>query len=471
MIKVGYTAYPSPTRNQRLTVELFPPSYPSLSQAISMQRATREKRTRTPAVTDLQEIRFGRRTGAIYRRSDIANSSYFFRTHLKQERRYYRKSLQTNDRAEAVERAEQKMLEILSKVESGQPVMANATDLGGALSAFLKHLATHVEIGQLRKRTEQMQRYRVQLGLKFLKVKYPEGLRTKLSDVDGAVFKDYLQWRQAGLAGKKRTIRRSVVRDELLVIRKMFKYCDREKLCTKLQIPVWEFLPEKEPPKRRRITHKEVDKFWMIIGEWAVEAQPDSAEDYHRRLVYHASELVKQSGLRSGEVFGLLNKDAKPLNDRELEIVVRADTSKVGRERLVIADCPFFIEFWLERYQRFRNADDYVFSPYRTGTTSARDVFYHSYSGLRTELEDLRWITLYHWRHWYITERLLAGEPVHDIAKATGTSITQIEKTYSHVRTEQVTRRFNLTDIKHHADGGITLKKHAKTRKKWNKFD
>jgi hypothetical protein len=464
-------AYPSSTRNQRLTVEFIPPSYPPLAQATSMQRGTPAKRTRKPAVTDLQEIRFGRKSGAIYRRSDIANSSFFFRTHLKQERRYYRKSLETTDRAEALERAEKTMWEVLTKVDSGQPVMANAMDLGEAVSAFSKHLANEVEIGQLRTRTEEMQRYRVQTGLKFLKAKYPNGLRTKLSDIDGVVFKDYLRWRQSALAEKKRTIRRSVVRDELLVIRKMFKYCFREQICSERQIPKWDFLPEKEPPKRRRITYEEVDRFWKITSDWAVEAEPDSAEDYHRRIVYHASDLVRQSGLRSGELFGLLNKNAKPLNERELEICVRADTSKVGRERSIIVDCPFSIEFWLERYQRYRKPDEYLFSPHKCGTTSARDVFYHSYSSLRVALKELNRIDLYHWRHWYITERLLAGEQVHDIAKATGTSITQIEKTYSHVRTEQVTRRFNLTDIKHNRDGGVTLKRYAKTRKKWTKFD
>jgi hypothetical protein len=436
-----------------------------------MHQGTRAKRTRKPAVTDLQVIRFGRRTGTIYRRSDIVNSSYFFRTHLKQERRYYRKSLETTDHAEALEKAEKTMLAVLTKVESGQPVMANAVDLGQAVRAFSKRLANDVEIGQLRTRTEQMQRYRIQIGLNFLKAKFPEGLRTRLSDIDGAVFKDYLRWRQAAIAEKKRTIRRSVVRDELLVIRKMFKYCCKEQLCNERQIPKWDFLPEKEPPKRRRITHQEVEKFWMVISEWAVEAKASSPEDYHRRIVYHTSELVRASGLRSGEIFGLLNKHAERINDRELKIFVRAETSKVGRERSIIVDCPFFIEFWLGRYQKYQKPDEYVFSPYKSGTTSARDIFYHSYRSLRAELKKLDWIDLYHWRHWYITERLLAGEPVHDIAKATGTSITQIEKTYSHIRTEQVTRRFNLTDVKHNSDGGVTLRKYTKPRKKWSKFN
>jgi hypothetical protein len=101
------------------------------------------------------------------------------------------------DRAEARQRAQKAMLEVLRKVESGKSVMASAVDLGEAVSAFSKHLASDVEIGQLRKRTEEMQRYRIQIGLKFLKAKFSDGLRTELSDIDESVFKDYLRWRQA----------------------------------------------------------------------------------------------------------------------------------------------------------------------------------------------------------------------------------------------------------------------------------
>jgi hypothetical protein len=40
------------------------------------------------SVVDLHEIPFGGIKGAIYRRADIVDSSWFFRMHLKQEKRY-----------------------------------------------------------------------------------------------------------------------------------------------------------------------------------------------------------------------------------------------------------------------------------------------------------------------------------------------------------------------------------------------
>jgi hypothetical protein len=73
---------------------------------------------------DLHEIPFGGIKGAIYRRADIVDSSWFFRMHLKQEKRYWRVSLTTKDRAEAFEKAQSVMVRVLAKAETGQSVMA-----------------------------------------------------------------------------------------------------------------------------------------------------------------------------------------------------------------------------------------------------------------------------------------------------------------------------------------------------------
>jgi hypothetical protein len=80
---------------------------------------------------------------------------------------------------------------------------------------------------------------------------------------------------------------------------------------------------------------------------------------------------------------------------------------------------------------------------------------------LRESLKEfeLDWIDLYHCRHWYITERLLAGESIHLVAKAVGTSVSEIEKTYSNVLTEQITEKFSETIVEFDDDG------HFKPRK------
>jgi site-specific recombinase XerC len=412
------------------------------------------------SVTDLREIRFGNSRGAIYRRSDIENSSWFFRTHLTKEKRYYRVSLKTTDRTEALQKAQSEMLKVLTKRETGQSVMAISLRLGQLVQLFSKHLAAQVASGQLRARTETMQRYRVRIGLKFLKSRLPDGLNARLDSIDGEMFKDYLAWRQVGVAAKRagRTMRRDVVRDELIVIRKMFKFGQTMKLCTEKQIPKWDFTIEREPPKRRRIVGKNLIYFMEQLVRWRENADGE-IEDYQRAMVMHLIIFVQSSGLRSGEVFGLTNRHAVPLNETEMRVTVMPETSKVGRERSIIVNAPMLIEFWLGHTQRFKDPDDYLFSPYKSGRTSVRDVFYHAYASLREQLKqvDLEWFDLYHFRHWYITELLLADQSIHLIAKAVGSSVAQIERTYSNVTTEQSTRKFNKAKIDLDEDGVVRV--------------
>src|ERR1035441_7448231 len=57
------------------------------------------------AITNKETVRFGKYRAAIYRRGDVASSSFFMRIYLKDEERYFRKSLQTQNRKEAIDLA------------------------------------------------------------------------------------------------------------------------------------------------------------------------------------------------------------------------------------------------------------------------------------------------------------------------------------------------------------------------------
>jgi hypothetical protein len=163
--------------------------------------------------------------------------------------------------------------------------MAISLELGELVRAFRQHLAAQVQSAQIRVRTETMQRYRVQIGLDFLKNMYAAGLHTKVSAIDGEIFKKYLTWRQAVIAAKREngTTRRDVVRDELIVIRKMFRYAVSQKLCTERQVPVWDFAVEKQAAIRRRITNNDIKDFMETVASWKQEAR-NPTEQYLRVL-------------------------------------------------------------------------------------------------------------------------------------------------------------------------------------------
>jgi len=406
---------------------------------------------------DKQVIRFGRTKATIYRRSDIEHSSWFLRIHLKEEGRHYRKSLQTLNRQEAADRAHDVVLDVLTKVNSGQRILAlSLRDLVRRFSLYQESL---MNSDQLSPRTLAVQGYRVKLGCAFLTALYPAGMDTKISTIDGAVFNDYLKWRQEDVAKRREqgTIRRDVVRDELLVIRKMFKYARKEHLCTEKSIPVWDFSVEKEGAKRRRITFANYKDFINTTYAWIKEAK-GARDYYHRKVLAHVAAMATLAGMRSGEIFGLLNKDVEIRGKDECLVTIRAETSKVRKERQITVANEMLV-LWRTKYQRHRDPDDYVFSPYNDGRVSIRDVFYHAYKALRVRLKeiDLDWFDLYHCRHWYITNRLLAEEAIYLIAQAAGTSSKEIENTYSHVLTELTTKRFNQKKVVWDANGSYKI--------------
>jgi hypothetical protein len=87
---------------------------------------------RKPSQLNKQVIRFGTHKINIYQRGDVIDSSYYFRIHLKEEDRFYRKSLQTTDRVEARQRAQNELIDLLSKLKTGRRVVASSLVLGVA---------------------------------------------------------------------------------------------------------------------------------------------------------------------------------------------------------------------------------------------------------------------------------------------------------------------------------------------------
>jgi integrase len=404
---------------------------------------------------DKEEMQLGNQVITLYRRPDAKQSSWFFRIHIKEEKRHYRQSLRTNDLNQAKFLAQDHAIKIMAKVLSGQRVLD--LSLKDLHSKYQVHMDAEVRKEQISYNTWKSHRYRLKLGLEFLTTKYPKSMDTRLSHLDGEKFRDYLDWRIAGTETKGKTIRRDVVRDELLTIRKMFLWAQKEKLCSSKTIPNWDFKVESESPKRERMPAGSRHAFMNVLTNWALTDSanvPDPKTRYHRLLTMHVIDLVEASGMRSGEVFGLKNKNVRKTGEIEYVIHIDAKTSKVRRERDITVKS-FALDCWLSGLQKHNDANDFVFAPFDKGKVSCRDAFYHAYRSLRLKLKEvgLEWFDLYHFRHSWVTNRLMAGEPIHKVAKAGGTSVREVESTYSHILTAEITKEFNKKAVIHFADG------------------
>jgi integrase len=407
-------------------------------------------------------VRFGHRNATIYKRSDIAHSSYFLSVYIREESRQYRVSLKTPDRVEATERATNALVDILARIKVGQRI--TSVKLGELRRKFLQHLDRAVELEDLSPRTREVQVYRIGLGIKYLQMTGPDNvLNRSVDSISGKVWGGYLDWRLT----KNPNMRKGVVRDELLVIGKMFKYGVKESLCLHSSLPVWDFKIEKEPPRRERITVKDYNEVLSTMRPWISEIKKPK-EVYNRTMLQHIFLLASHSGMRSGEIFGLKNSDLEVRKSKnEVLIHMRAKTSKVRKKRDILAlpssgggHKPInYLIRWLEKHQKHRDPDDHVFSTFEDGKRWCRDVFYHSYAQLRAKLKpkDLDHFDLYHCRHFFITNRLLAGESIHLIAAACGTSTKEIERTYSQVINEITMRKFGEKQVRYDREGGFEV--------------
>jgi integrase len=369
--------------------------------------------------TETKPFIFGPYRGTLYRRADVGKSSWFFRIYLKQEGRHFRKSLKTNDLKIAEELAFKEVIQILARVESGQRILA--VSLGELRRRFSEHQQTRLESGELSKSTLDNHGTRLNHGFRFLNDKGRD-LQTRVSTLDGSLWNDYLEWRFADAKSRGKTIRRDVVRDELLTIRQMFRYANEQKLCTERVVPNWTFRVEKEGPKRQRMTSRNYTDFLTCIYDWMNEAK-NAREKYNRLLLRHFVLVISNSGMRSGELFGLRNEDVEVRpKANECLITIRKETSKVRQGRQISFHPSFggnlkrpeptnYLIRWINDYQLHKEPNDFVFSTMDKGKQDARDVYYHNYKILRVKLGKIGigWFDTYHCRHFWITNRLLAA--------------------------------------------------------------
>jgi integrase len=248
----------------------------------------------------------------------------------------------------------------------------------------------------------------------------------------------------------------------------MFLFAKKERWCTEKNIPNWDFPVEKEAPARERMTNlRNYTDVINTLRSWVAQAKTDK-EKYNRRMLKHFILLISNTGMRSGEAFALTNRDIEiHRNKQECVITIRPETSKVRRGRKLsstggrLGDSKRinYLIRWIDMFQRHKEPNDLVFATFDNKgkkKRTASDVIYKGYGLLRKQLEDigLGWFDPYHCRHFFITAKLLAGEPIHIVAKVCGTSVKEIESTYSHVLTEMASRNFGNKQVVLDEEGG-----------------
>ena len=196
-------------------------------------------------------------------------------------------------------------------------------------------------------------------------------------------------------------------------------------------------------------------KVYTFLRDWVKEGMVSTAEKgggrlhrsgpnamhrYQRELLRDDLLFMANSGLRPNEARQLRWRDLcieKDAENKPALVVEVAPTTKTDARTVVCREGTQTYLDRLKKLSRHAEPDDLVFCGYDGKPV---ENFNKTFAGILSKLKllDDRWgkrRTVYSLRHFYCTQCLLTGIPVHVLAKNMGTSITYIEKHYSHVLT------------------------------------
>jgi integrase len=166
---------------------------------------------------------------------------------------------------------------------------------------------------------------------------------------------------------------------------------------------------------------------------------PNAFHRFHRELLRDYLLFMANSGLRPNEARQLQWRDVRVEGEKRKRILIVevAPTTKTGARTVVCRDGAHVYLERLKQHSHHTAPDDLVF-----GNENGEPVenLGKSFEAVLRKLDLLndRWgkrRTVYSLRHFYCTESLMSGVPIHTLAKNMGTSVSHIEKHYSHVLT------------------------------------
>lgn len=405
---------------------------------------------------------FGQYKVRLFQRNDQENANW--RMQVQIEGKPWKPSLGTAHLETAKQVATDKMIDVLAKIKSGQKV--HSTSIKDARDAYLVDQRESEVRDNRSKFTVKKVGQRVDRAVQFLKDKGTP-FTASVDSVNGKFWQQYVNWRLAPMPN----IRRDGIVDELVTIRAWFEWCQAKGWCSASNLPQWELKKEKEQAKRKKIPADQIKKARGLLVQWVNATEP-GFERRKRKMVNAIFQTMLNGAFRTGEIRQVQYKDVNVI-DSEIVVTIQSETSKVRktREIVLVGDEGIWLRDWLAHRSDWA-ADDLVFDTRFKPVDKTRpnwrqklianikQTFERAYTDFRTDFltpAGLSDIEPYHARHYCITKWILQREEIHWIAKYSGTSVAQIEKTYSGVLAVLMGREFAKKRVVHKDDGSFEV--------------
>lgn len=402
----------------------------------------------------------------IYRNNKTQSRNYYLRVKEK-GRSPFVKSLDTQDRSEALVSGRLIYQEVRGKIQRGEKAKSVITS-----KLIEKYLATESrKITHLPKTGITKETYRVKCG--YLKtwqsfIDAKKLTKTPIDQIIAEIGKEFPHWlrTQDKQYYKDKPYSHEYINSITAEVKLMYaKFAVKSKYISPERIPELERLKVQPDSGHKRdiLTEEEWLKLttYMRTNSYLKSEGRTPLENWKRAIFREYMLIAYSTGARPNELMTMTWGDVRinPQDSKENQQVmrllkVRAENSKTGKSRTINAPVARRLERLRKSYEDNGvscEPTDFLFRrPSANGktknvtwgqssiTTRLENIL--EWSGIQSDLiKTNRKITLYSQRHFYVTLRLRHGMNMHLLCKNIGSSILYVEQNYSHVVVESNT--------------------------------
>lgn len=362
----------------------------------------------------------------VFRRSD--SGVWQVKIWIKEENKYYRKSLRTRDEDFARRLAEDEYVQIKAKRLTGQKVFK--ISLHKVIDEWLLDQEKTIGVTKTKGRF-----HTITTQTNWLK-KFIKDQNFKIADINTSIFMDYYSWRRKE---RPQTVNTTLV-NEKATINAIFRFAVKKGYINSLVIPEFPAL-KKSSNKREALSLEEWRTIYNFMRSNEFLVDDDTLKTRH--FIRDFTILLANTGLRFGEARRLKWKHCKVVRGKDetkklCEISLSDDMTKNKKARLVQGMRGDVLER-IKTYSNYTSPNDFVFVDNNSGNELVRDNYYRAWKFMlkNTGLDQsVKEISYYNLRHSYATWRLYAGMHPTALCENLGTGLKYLEEHYGQMQTK-----------------------------------
>lgn len=371
-------------------------------------------------------------------RTAINGDVWQFRTWLPNEGKYLRLSLRTKDKEVAIQKAQDKWIEVQALAQKGKKVFSPTIE--EIVDLYLNDRSKDVDSERITRGRHGTLVSHLRAGRRYLSnAGYIRG-----GDLDSRSLMGYEDWRRKDHP----EIKKVSISNELATIKHCLKYAHIEGLVdvpafTTKKIKVDEQVDVREI-EARTFTHQEYERLTKYLRSWASKKNCNDENEYIlRQALRHWVLVGANTMMRVGELRQLTWGNVNTYQHKGYtlaQVYVARETTKVRQPRQIDVRGGQYFDRWRKASKNGKNTD-LVFCDAGGGPidrTYQYRVWKEWMDDLGFDTEGSRNLTWYSLRHFGITMRIAAGNTYETIAMIAGTSAKEIERTYRHILREEM---------------------------------